>query len=108
MIQFQYKSAEITPESKKLLEGVADMFQKEMAGKKVVILGHTDNVGGSEYNLKLSEERAESAKEFLIQHGVESYRLQARGVGKDQPICDNDTEEGRTKNRRVEFEISGL
>jgi outer membrane protein OmpA-like peptidoglycan-associated protein len=108
MVHFDYNSSNLTPEGMKLLEGFSDLLQKEFSGGKFIIVGHTDNVGGQEYNLWLSAERARAAKEFLTQHGVDSARLETRGAGMDEPIADNATEDGRMKNRRVEFEESGL
>ena len=71
----------------------------------VEIGGHTDNIGSDEYNLDLSIRRAKSVINYLIKHGVKKDRLSAKGYGEKQPILNNNTEEGRSKNRRVEFEI---
>lgn len=68
--------------------------------------GHTDSTGGDEYNQKLSEKRARSVMDFLVQNGVKPERISARGFGKTRPIADNATEEGRRKNRRVELIIN--
>lgn len=72
---------------------------------KVEISGHTDNVGSDAYNLQLSEKRARSVSNFLMANGVEASRLKTRGFGSGQPIAENSTEEGRQKNRRIEFKI---
>ena len=71
----------------------------------VIIEGHTDNVGGEAYNQKLSEERASNVMKFLIDQGVEAGRLTAVGHGFHRPVADNDTREGRQKNRRVDLVI---
>lgn len=68
---------------------------------KIEIDGHTDNQGSEELNKKLSQGRAESVKTYLVEHGIESSRLLAKGYGEEQPIATNDTEEGRKMNRRV-------
>ena len=80
-------------------------FLKENSGVKVEISGHTDNSGSLSYNNSLSERRAESVYNYLISHGVEASRLISRGYGSTKPIADNDSEEGRKQNRRIEFKI---
>lgn len=70
---------------------------------KIEIRGHTDNVGSDVKNQTLSEQRAKSVLNYLVSKGIEKDRLSFRGLGSTQPIAPNDTEEGRTKNRRVEF-----
>jgi outer membrane protein OmpA-like peptidoglycan-associated protein/Tfp pilus assembly protein PilF/Tol biopolymer transport system component len=72
---------------------------------KIEIGGHTDNQGTFEYNQKLSEERAKSVFEYLIDNGISSERLAYKGYSFDKPIADNETEEGRAQNRRTEFKI---
>lgn len=104
VILFEYNSAAITPEGKKLLAGFAEVLNKELAGRNFLIDGHTDNIGSRDYNLRLSQERARSVKSWLSANGVDSSRLEVRGYGLEKPIFDNDTESGRSKNRRVEFE----
>jgi len=73
--------------------------------KKVRIEGHTDAVGTHEYNLDLSQRRVLSVMRFLVEQGVEPARLEAIGHGKTRPIADNTTDEGRARNRRVDFII---
>jgi len=73
---------------------------------KLAIQGHTDNVGGANYNQKLSEDRANAVKNYLVNKGVSSARITASGFGMTKPIDTNDTPEGRSKNRRVEFFIT--
>jgi len=71
----------------------------------IKINGHTDNIGNDKANVILSQKRAESVKEFLMKHNIDSSRIKTKGFGKSKPIESNDTEEGRQLNRRVEFEI---
>ena len=71
----------------------------------VIAVGHTDSVGGEEFNNKLSLARAESVKAYLVSKGVDVKRVRAVGKGKGQPIADNETPEGRAKNRRVDIEV---
>jgi outer membrane protein OmpA-like peptidoglycan-associated protein len=76
-------------------------------GLKLQIEGHTDSVGGDEYNQRLSEHRAESVRGYLISQGVSADAVTARGLGKDHPVTDNTTAAGRQQNRRVELVVSG-
>lgn len=80
-------------------------FLKENPSVKVEIGGHTDNSGSTSYNVQLSEKRAQSVNNYLIERGIAPERLRTKGYGSDQPIADNMTEEGRQKNRRIEFKI---
>jgi OOP family OmpA-OmpF porin len=73
----------------------------------VTVIGHTDSRGAAEYNQRLSEERANSVAKYLQSKGVAPNRISVQGKGEGQPTADNQTEEGRAKNRRVEFVISG-
>jgi outer membrane protein OmpA-like peptidoglycan-associated protein len=72
----------------------------------IKILGHTDNKGTAEYNQGLSERRANSVSGYLRNHGINSGRISTKGMGENDPIASNDTEEGRSQNRRVEFVIT--
>ena len=70
-------------------------------------MGHTDSVGSDAYNQKLSVQRAEAVKAYLVSKGIEKNRIYTEGKGEKQPIADNQTKEGRAKNRRVEIEVVG-
>jgi outer membrane protein OmpA-like peptidoglycan-associated protein len=76
-------------------------------GLNLQIEGHTDSVGGDEFNQQLSERRADSVRDFLAQEGVPGSSIAARGFGKTQPVATNDTPEGRQRNRRVEIVVNG-
>ena len=76
-------------------------------GLNLEVEGHTDNVGSDEFNLKLSEQRAETVRTYLIEQGLSESSMTAKGLGKSLPVASNDTREGRQKNRRVEIIISG-
>ncbi|XKH02214.1 OmpA family protein [Marinobacter nauticus] len=80
-------------------------FLNQYPERQVVIEGHTDNVGSAAFNRDLSLQRAESVREFLIDHGVDSRRLTVVGFGYERPVADNDTPTGRQQNRRVEVVI---
>jgi outer membrane protein OmpA-like peptidoglycan-associated protein len=104
-VQFRTGSAEILPVSDGILTAVLRIFEEHPEISKVSVEGHTDNVGGAKYNKGLSEERVLSVLSWLTSHGVQPIRLTSAGFGLDRPIADNATEEGRAKNRRVEFHI---
>src|SRR5260370_1405106 len=69
--------------------------------------GHTDSVGGDDYNQQLSEHRAEAVRDYLVQQGISAPSIEAKGFGKTEPIASNETPEGRQQNRRVELGVSG-
>ncbi|MFN3587472.1 MAG: OmpA family protein [Moraxellaceae bacterium] len=87
-----------------VLDGVADVF-KEYNKTTITVSGHTDNVGRDDFNMKLSQDRANSVSQYLISRGVAGNRIRAVGYGKSMPIADNSTESGRAQNRRVEIRI---
>ncbi|MGB9912350.1 MAG: OmpA family protein, partial [Candidatus Kapaibacteriota bacterium] len=103
-IFFDYNDYKLRSESFLELNRLVKLM-KEKPDLVVEISGHTDNIGSNAYNLNLSLMRAKSVAEYLIANGVEPKRLQVRGYGSKFPIDSNDTEEGRQKNRRVEFKI---
>ncbi len=74
---------------------------------KVAVEGHTDSVGGDDYNQRLSEQRADAVRQYFVTAGIPSDAVTARGFGKLQPVASNDTPEGRQRNRRVELVVSG-
>jgi outer membrane protein OmpA-like peptidoglycan-associated protein len=76
-------------------------------GLKIQVEGHTDSVGGDEYNMKLSENRAGAVRDFLVGQGVPSAAVSSQGFGKTMPVADNSTAAGRQQNRRVELVVSG-
>ncbi len=105
MVQFRSGSAELMPESEKLLGEVADALKEHPEILRIRVEGHTDSRAGSRFNRKLSRARARSVRKFLIEQGVEGRRLVARGYGEKDPIESNKSPEGRYKNRRVAFKI---
>jgi outer membrane protein OmpA-like peptidoglycan-associated protein len=76
-------------------------------GLRLEVEGHTDSVGGDEYNQRLSEQRASSVRDYLTQQGIPINSLSAKGFGKTQPVASNETAAGRQRNRRVELVVSG-
>jgi outer membrane protein OmpA-like peptidoglycan-associated protein len=76
-------------------------------GLHLAIEGHTDNIGSDEANMKLSQQRADTVRDYLVQQGLATDTVTAVGMGKADPVADNGTNEGRQKNRRVEIIVSG-
>jgi OmpA-OmpF porin, OOP family len=103
-IFFEFGKATLKPESYPELNRIAEFFK---TNKKVIseISGHTDNVGSDEVNNKLSQERADVVRNYLLTQGVPAERITAKGYGKTRPKVDNNTPENQAINRRVEFEI---
>lgn len=106
-IYYKSNSAELLPESKKVLDDFID-FLNENPNIKAKIQGHTDNIGSDAFNMTLSEERAKSVFNYLIENGVKAHRLSYKGFGESKPVDTNDTEAGRAMNRRTEFLITGM
>ena len=104
-ILFEVDKAVIRPESFDLMNEITAVIKENPRIKKISIEGHTDSDGSAKYNKKLSQKRADSVMAYLTEHGVEAERLTAVGYGEDKPIAENDTDEGKEKNRRVEFLI---
>lgn len=104
-IQFETGKATIKRRSHVILDEVVKVMQTRTGISKVRIEGHTDAVGDAEKNRTLSQERAESVLEYLVKKGITRNRLEAKGYGPDKPVSSNNTDEGRSKNRRVEFTI---
>jgi len=101
---FQYNKAVLDADSIPLLEKIRQMLL-ENKNLTIDIRGYTDNIGSEAYNLGLSVRRADAVREYLIKNGIFQDRLTSQGFGISNPIADNSTEEGRAKNRRVEFFI---
>jgi outer membrane protein OmpA-like peptidoglycan-associated protein len=103
-IFFAFNSSELEAKSEKEISKLVDLLTKNPK-IKIKITGHTDNIGNDNFNKKLSEERAISVVNALINNGVLKERLSYKGMGATQPIANNDTDEGRAINRRVECEV---
>lgn len=104
-VQFKLGSAELLPDSFGLLDEVAGVMRDNAQIERVQIEGHTDSTGSAKINKKLSKERAESVRAYLMKKGIEDKRMVAVGFGPDKPIADNTTPDGQEANRRVEFNI---
>ncbi|MGH8441724.1 MAG: OmpA family protein [Nevskiaceae bacterium] len=103
-VNFLPSSATLTPEAKVVLEAAVAGLSGQ-AGLKVELGGHTDSQGADAANKALSQRRADSVRQYLIDKGIDGARLTAVGYGESEPIADNNTREGRTENRRVELKI---
>ena len=101
---FGFDSSEIQPDARDNLTQLAASLN-QYPDSDIVIVGHTDSIGNEEYNLGLSNRRSEAAKTYLVSRGIPASRIQAQGRGELEPIADNDLEEGRDQNRRVEVAI---
>jgi len=101
---FKTNSSDLEPATKSNLTELAGTLNK-YDDTNVLIEGHTDNTGEDSYNQKLSERRASEVQEFLMTQGVDGSRLTTRGYGEKQPIATNETDNGRSSNRRVEVAI---
>ena len=104
-INFELDKAFIPDVNKPFLDRATKIIT-EVPNMKLMIIGHTDSLASDEYNLKLSRERAESVKEYLVSQGIDASKLVTKGLGESEPIADNSTELGRFRNRRIEFTVS--
>lgn len=104
-IQFELAKAIIKAESNSLLDEIVQVIKDNAHIKKIAIEGHASSDGNDAFNLRLSDDRSKAVMKYLTDHGIDAARLTAKGFGETKPIGDNETEEGRELNRRVEFNI---
>jgi len=104
-VRFDTNKSTLTSQAKANLDKIVPVFN-EYADTDINIYGYTDSTGKAEYNLNLSEQRAAAVKNYLVSKGLKSSRFKTTGLGIADPIASNDTAEGRTQNRRVEFAIT--
>lgn len=103
-VEFEPGSAVLTPSGAKLLDDMAKVLV-QFKGRSFELIGHTDGYGARQSNVALSLARAEAVKTYLISKGLQAPNLKTRGLGPDQPIATNNTDEGRARNRRIEFKL---
>ncbi|HVJ15966.1 MAG TPA: OmpA family protein [Polyangiaceae bacterium] len=103
-IEFEFGKAVIKADSFPILDEVLTLMQSQPS-MRIGVYGHTDNRGGQALNMRLSKDRAAACKTYLIQKGINANRLESEGFGPTKPIADNATDDGRAKNRRVEFKV---
>ncbi len=106
-VLFVTGQAEILPTGRDRLTVLAEVL-RDTEGQRAIIEGHTDSRGSDEYNMRLSQRRADAVRDFLIAEGVPRSQLRAVGQGEAMPIASNDTPEGRANNRRVEVHLRPL
>ena len=104
-VLFDYDVSDLTPKSQASLGKLANVLKK-YPDTNIEILGHTDDRGTDAYNQGLSERRANSAAAYLRNNGIEGSRITTKGLGESDPKATNETDAGRTENRRVEFVIT--
>jgi outer membrane protein OmpA-like peptidoglycan-associated protein len=105
-VLFKSGSAELLPTARERLAKVSGIVLA-YPGLHLAVEGHTDSIGGDDYNQSLSERRAQAVRAYLVQQGTAADAIEARGLGKSDPVASNDTPEGRQQNRRVELVLSG-
>lgn len=101
---FDSEKFALKPATKTNLNNLAETLQK-YEDTKILVEGHTDASGADDYNMTLSEKRAKSVADYIIQLGVKSSRITTKGYGENQPVADNETTAGKAQNRRVEMAI---
>jgi outer membrane protein OmpA-like peptidoglycan-associated protein len=105
-VLFDFGKYDLKPEAREKLAKLSGIVLAH-SGLNLAVEGYTDNVGGDDFNQKLSEKRAETVRTYLAQQGLEESRVTSQGFGKSSPVADNSTAAGRQKNRRVEIVVSG-
>ena len=104
-VLFAFNKADLTPQAAPRLDKLAG-FLRQFPDRRLLIEGYTDSVGSDGYNQELSQRRAQSVRDALVQRGVDSSRITTTGYGKGYPVADNASAEGRAMNRRVEIVIA--
>lgn len=104
-ILFEFNSSVLKTESYTVLDNIVREMQKDPSAN-FIINGHSSLEGTAEYNLSLSEDRANAVKRFIVNAGVPSENLSTKGLGASKPVASNDTESGREQNRRVEISVA--
>ncbi|KQW35785.1 MULTISPECIES: OmpA family protein [Pseudomonas] len=106
-VHFEFNKATLTPADKDVLSTVATRLKQEASTAQLRVTGHTDSVGSDAYNQRLSEKRANSVVQYLVENGVpRASFVSVSGAGESQPVADNKTADGRAMNRRTEIKIS--
>lgn len=106
---FNFDKYDLKPEGKEAIQKLAqELNQRGAAVQSITVVGNTDSVGSDVYNQKLSERRAASVANYLVENGVPASIIQSRGDGERNPVASNSTAEGRAKNRRVDIQITGI
>ena len=104
IIEFESGKAALTPSGMAILDQMSEALKK-LNGIQVEVIGHTDNAGSRAGNLSLSQARAEAVKTYVTGRGIKGESIAVSGEGPDRPVADNRTNEGRARNRRIEFKV---
>lgn len=104
VINFEVDKAEIPDANKPLLDRAVALMQ-QVPTMSLMIIGHTDKQASASYNMQLSEKRAQAVKDYMVAQGADASRLMTKGMGETDPVADNATEQGRFRNRRIEFTV---
>ncbi|HWT69798.1 MAG TPA: OmpA family protein [Pseudomonas sp.] len=104
-VLFAFNQSDLTPTAQSQLDSIMGKLEDDSV-VSIKVVGHTDSVGSDAYNQGLSERRASSVAQYLLSQGVAPAKVTSEGKGESQPVADNDTDEGRAKNRRVELHIN--
>lgn len=104
-VNFGFDKAVLTPEAEMILDEAVALMKETDEVLEVRVEGHTDSIGTEQYNMDLSQRRAEAVIDYLVANGVNSARLIPVGMGENYPVASNDTEAGRAENRRVDFVV---
>lgn len=102
---FDFDKAVLKPAGRETLSRLAEDVRRAESVDSISVVGHTDSIGTEAYNQGLSERRAASVRDFLVEQGVNPSLIRTRGMGESQPIASNATREGRAQNRRVEITV---
>ncbi|CAN1599470.1 OmpA family protein [Pseudomonas sp. B21-028] len=106
-VHFEFNKSTLTAADKEVLSGVATRLKQESSTAQLRVTGHTDSVGSNAYNQRLSEKRANSVVQYLVESGVpRASFVSVAGAGESQPVADNNTADGRAMNRRTEIKIN--
>jgi OOP family OmpA-OmpF porin len=103
-VHFELSRSTLTKASLPVLDEAVKVLL-QFPSVRIEVSGHTDNSGGRDTNMRLSQARAEAVQKYLVEHGVDAGRIVTRGAGPDEPIDSNATREGRASNRRIEFRV---
>jgi outer membrane protein OmpA-like peptidoglycan-associated protein len=105
-VSFAFNASELTPDAQVLVDEVAEKVKADNRGLWIEIEGHTDTTGEATYNKELGLKRAEAVRDYLYQaHGIPLHRISVYSFGEEQPVTENDTRDGRARNRRVVVKV---
>lgn len=104
-VVFALNSAALSEQAKNTLDRIASDVGGQQFGYMLEVQGYTDNTGGEQYNIGLSQRRAEAVERYLVSKNIPLFRVSIVGLGKDKPVADNKTRDGRAQNRRVEVRV---